>query len=379
MAKVLIVIPTFNECENIRQLVDSIFALKAELDVLVVDDNSPDHTGDVVRSLQQTYGEDRLHLIVRKSGKAGRGSACIEGFKFARDSGYSTTIEMDADLSHDPRDIARLLQELREGADVVVASKYLAESRMIGWPLKRRLLSMAANRYVRLMLRLPISDCTNGFRCYGPRALKLLPDFPIDGSGFTVIPQTTYLLARSGMHIVEIPSVCTNRRYGTSNLGLHEIIESFFGILSIRSRSLHRHTLQLCKFFVTGILNASFDLLLFALFVQVFHLPILAASILVTTIVLVNVFLMHKHWTFGNKEKKHASQGIKFALVYSASFILVNAITWVLAVPLKVWYILARLIAIATCAIWNYLWMHFHVFEAQIKPGASRVTDPHAL
>ena len=364
MANVLIVIPTFNECENIRLLVDSIFALGAEIDVLVVDDNSPDHTGDVVRSLQQTYGKDRLHLIVRTSGKAGRGSACMAGFKFARDSQYSTAIEMDADLSHDPRDIARFLQKLREGADVVVASKYLADSRMVGWPMKRRLLSLAANRYVRFLLRLPVSDCTNGFRCYGPKALKILPDFQIDGSGFTVIPQTTYLLTRCGMNIVEIPSVCTNRRHGVSNLGLHEIIESFFGILSIRSRSLHRHTLQLSKFFITGILNASFDLLLFALFVQIFHLPILVASILVTLIVLTSVFLMHKYWTFGNKEKKHVSQGFKFATVYAVSFVLVNAITWTLAVPLKVWYILARMVAIATCAIWNYLWMHFLVFEA---------------
>lgn len=363
MADVLIVIPTFNECKNIRLLVDSIFALKAEIDVLVVDDNSPDHTADVVRSLQQTYGEDRLHLIVRRSGKGGRGSACMEGFKFARDSGYKTAIEMDADLSHDPKDIARFLEKLREGADVVVASKYMTGSRMIGWPLKRRLLSLVANRYVRCILRLPVSDCTNGFRCYGSKALKILPDFQLDGSGFTVIPQTTYLLARCGMNIVEIPSVCTNRRHGVSNLGLHEIIESFFGILSIRSKSLHRHTLQLSKFFITGILNATFDLLLFALFVRVLQLPILAASVLVSVIVLINVFLMHKYWTFGNKEKKHVSQGAKFAMVYSASFVLVNVITWTLAVPLKVWYILARLVAIAVCAIWNYLWMHFHVFE----------------
>lgn len=363
MSDALIIIPTFNERENIGLLVDELFNLPLELHVLVVDDNSPDGTAKVVEEAQSRHGEDRLHLMVRTAGKAGRGSACMAGFSYARDKGYDVAIEMDADFSHDPKDIPRLLKKLDEGADVAIASKYLPESDIVGWPLSRYILSRGANIYVRMILRVPVSDYTNGFRCYGPRALKILPDLTIDGVGFTVIPQVTYKLSLAGMKLAEIPSVFTNRRRGRSNLGLNEIVESLFATLLIRSTKLHRHAMQVTKFLITGALNGIFDLLLLTFFIEVIKLPIIFAGPIVTAIVLVNVFIMNKYWTFQNPEKKHVSQGAKFVMVYAFSFVLVNLLTWVLAEPLHVWYILARIIAILTCAAWNYLWMHAAVFQ----------------
>ncbi|HLD07575.1 MAG TPA: glycosyltransferase family 2 protein [Candidatus Peribacterales bacterium] len=379
MQRVLVVVPTYNERENIESLLEEILSLPGNLHILVIDDASPDGTAQLVQNAQNLYGRDRLHLILRSGGKAGRGSACMEGFRFARAQGYGTALEMDADFSHDPKDIPRIFEKFQEGADVVIASKHLPGSRIIGWSLRRHFLSFAANLYARMVLPLPITDYTNGFRCYGPRALALLPDLPVSGSGFTVIPQTTYLLARAGMCLMEVPVTFKNRQRGSSNLGLHEIIESIFALLCIRSESLHRHVIQILKFGMTGIVNATLDLLLFAFFVQIASFPIVAAGPAVSVIVLTNVFFMNKYWTFRNGEKKHLSQGAKFLTVYAVSFVLVNALTWVLAVPLKLWYLLARAIAILICAVWNYLWLHFHVFTGQIKPGASRVTDPHAL
>jgi len=366
MPHVLIIVPTFNERENIDALLQGLFALPQSFDVLIVDDHSPDSTATRVQELKATYG-DRLCLIVRTEGKAGRGSACMAGFAYARDHGYDTAIEMDGDLSHDPNDIPRLLAELDRGADVAVASKYLPKSRIVGWPLSRYLLSRGANIYVNAVLRVGVSDYTNGFRCYGKRALAVLPDLTIDGVGFTVIPQVTYKLALAGMKIAEIPSVFTNRRHGRSNLGINEIIESLFATLLIRSTNLHRHALQVTKFLITGVVNACFDLLLFAFCIEILSFSIAITGPIVTLIVLVNVFLMNKYWTFRNTDRTHAKQGMKFIIVYTFSFILVNLITWVLAIPLQLWYILARAIAILSCAAWNYLWMHFHVFEGNAK------------
>jgi len=233
MSDVLIVIPTYNERENIGTLIDGIFSLSAGVDVLVVDDGSPDGTSDIVREKQQQIGEERLKLIVRTQGKAGRGSACMEGFKIALEKGYRAAIEMDADLSHDPKDIPRLIEKLDE-ADVVVASKYVRGGKVIGWEWYRKLLSWGANMYARLILRLPIHDYTNGYRCYGQRALKLIPDLKIEGTGFTVIPQMSFQLHQAGMTFAEIPITFTNRRKGKSNMSFKEMSESFVAILKIR-------------------------------------------------------------------------------------------------------------------------------------------------
>ena len=180
MDKALVVIPTFNERENIGTLLDRIFALESPPDVLVVDDNSPDGTADVVREKQEQYGNARLTLLVRREGKAGRGSACLHGFRMAREQGYTAAIEMDSDLSHDPADIPRLLAGLKD-ADVVIGSKYVPGGRVEGWEWYRKYLSRGANIYAGLILKMPIHDYTNGFRCYGPRALAILPELTIDG------------------------------------------------------------------------------------------------------------------------------------------------------------------------------------------------------
>ncbi len=233
MSDILIVVPTYNERENIGTLIDDIATQPSTVDILVIDDGSPDGTADIVREKQKHIGEERLKLVVRAEGKAGRGSACLYGFRYALDHGYRAAIEMDADLSHNPADIPRFIERL-DDADVIVGSKYVRGGKVIGWGWYRTLLSRGANLYARMILRLPIHDYTNGYRCYGPRALRLIPHLPIDGTGFTVIPQMSFFLHRAGLKFVEIPITFTNRRRGTSNMSLKEVTESFLTVLKLR-------------------------------------------------------------------------------------------------------------------------------------------------
>jgi dolichol-phosphate mannosyltransferase len=362
MAEILVIVPTFNERGNIGVLLERIFALPLPLHVLVVDDGSPDGTAEVVRIVQRKVGTDRLFLRERRGGKAGRGSACLEGFAFARERGYQAVIEMDADLSHDPRDIPRFLEAL-QGADVVIGSKYCPGGRVEGWEWYRRCLSRMANLYAHLILQMSVRDYTNGYRCYSTRAIALLPNLPIEGSGFTVIPQMSYLLERAGMRLREIPIVFTNRRAGTSNMSLREIMESARAILRLRSRTLDLHLSQFLKFGTVGVSAALLDLSLLTVAVEVLKLPLLSAIILADGITVTYVFLLNKWWTFRDERPRYVSQYVSFLLVYASSFLLGVSLTWILAVVVGLWYVLAKILAIPLCAVWNYCWLHFRVFS----------------
>ena len=274
--KVLVVIPTFNESKNIATLVDGIVEHAPGVDVLVVDDDSPDGTADVVRESQKKHGEAKVKLMLRTEGKAGRGSAVLAGFDEARANGYDAAMEIDADLSHDPKDIPRLIEKLPE-ADVVIGSNYVKGGKIEGLGWHRVLLSKIANFYTHSVLRLPIRDYTNGFRLYGPNALQAIPELHIDGVGFTVIPQMSFELHKKGMTFAEVPIVFVNRRHGVSNMGPNEILESFFAILKIRSVSLYTHTKQALKFSTTGVMNAIVDLSTLALCVEALQIPLRAS------------------------------------------------------------------------------------------------------
>ena len=364
MQKVLVVIPTFNERENIGLLIDRIFAQSAPVEVLVVDDASPDGTAEIVKEKQKTFGIERLHLLVRNEGKGGRGSAALQGFAIAREKGFEAAIEMDADLSHDPSDIPRFLEKLSD-ADVVIGSKYVPGGKVVGWEWYRTFLSRTANFYAHLILQLPIRDYTNGYRCYGPRALQILPELSIDGKGFTVIPQMSYQLAKKGMRLTEIPIVFTNRRRGTSNMSIREMTESFVAILRIRSHDVALHFGQLVKFATTGFTNSFIDFGILAFCVEILKWPLLPSNVLSTGIAITNAFFMNKRWTFKNVEERHTAQYVQFLLVYGSCFLLAQGALWFFAVYLGFWYIPVKIGIIPAAALWNYLWMHFHVFRSR--------------
>jgi len=227
----LIIVPSYNERDNIAALIDAVLGQSPDIDMLVVDDNSPDGTSPLVQELVPKHG-GRLQLLSRK-GKGGRGSAVMAGFCIGLEKGYQLLFEMDADFSHKPDEIPLFLEKIKQ-YDFVVGSRYLPGSEIHDWSWKRTFFSRWANRYARLVLRIPLSDYTNGFRCYRRATIEALDLGAIDAKGYVVLSEVAYQLHRKGFSLGEVPTIFVNRRRGISNLSSHEIKEAFFSVLRIR-------------------------------------------------------------------------------------------------------------------------------------------------
>ncbi len=230
MADTLVIIPTFNEAENIAELVSRLTSLYPNVDVLVVDDGSPDGTAARVEAVAKT---DPRVLLIKRSGKGGRGSAVLAGFRYGLERDYQSFIEMDADFSHKPEEIVLMIEKIKE-CYMVVGSRYLPGSEIHECGVKRTVFSYLANKFARLMLGIPISDYTNGFRYYRRRAIESLALDRIDAKGYVVLSEVAMQLHCRKMRIGEVPTVFVNRRRGISNLTSKEIKEAFQSILRIK-------------------------------------------------------------------------------------------------------------------------------------------------
>ncbi|UCH77367.1 MAG: polyprenol monophosphomannose synthase [Candidatus Coatesbacteria bacterium] len=229
----LVVIPTYNERENVGSLCETLLARPEHVDVLVVDDNSPDGTAAAAEAVAARYG-GRMHILLRE-GKGGRGGAVLAGFAWGLEREYRYFFEMDADFSHRPEEIP-LFREAVGGADVVVGSRYLADSRILNWPWARSFFSRWANRYARFFLRIPITDYTNGYRCYRRQAVAALDVDAIRTSGYIVLSEVAYQLYLRGFRFAEVPTVFVNRRRGESNLSPKEILSALVSVIRLRWR-----------------------------------------------------------------------------------------------------------------------------------------------
>ncbi|MBD5326230.1 MAG: polyprenol monophosphomannose synthase [Bacteroides sp.] len=239
MSKKLIIIPTYNEKENIDAMVRTVMALPFAPDLLVIDDNSPDGTADLVRGLQQEFSS-RLHMINR-AGKLGLGTAYIAGFKWALANGYDVIFEMDCDFSHNPADTVRLLQEVEEnGSDVAVGSRYKSGVNVVNWPMGRVLMSYFASKYVRLVTGIPVADTTAGFVCYKADVLRAIDLDNIRFKGYAFQIEMKFTAHQLGFRVGEVPIVFTNRVLGTSKMSSGIFGEAFFGVLSMKLRSLFK-------------------------------------------------------------------------------------------------------------------------------------------
>lgn len=233
--KKLVIIPTYNEKENIEAIINAVFGMHDDFHILVVDDSSPDGTADIVQNLQQKY-PGFLHLTVRRV-KDGLGKAYIHGFKWAIDKGYDYIFEMDADFSHNPNDLPKLYEACKS-ADMAVGSRYSQGVNVVNWPMGRVLLSYFASRYVRFVLGIPVYDTTAGFVCFKRETLQKigLDKIKLKGYGFQV--EMKYRVFKKGMKIVEVPIIFTNRLLGESKMNGGIIGEAIFGILQLRWKSL---------------------------------------------------------------------------------------------------------------------------------------------
>lgn len=224
----LVIIPTYNEKENIELLLEAIFSLPVDFNVLIVDDSSPDGTATIVRHLQTTY-PDRIHLLERP-GKQGLGTAYIAGFRFAIAQGYEYIFEMDADFSHNPKDLVRLYEACaREGYDVAIGSRYVTGVNVVNWPIRRVLVSYFASYYVRFITGMPFKDATAGFKCYRRKVLEAIDPDRVQFVGYAFQISMKYNAWMYGFSIVEVPIIFTDRTRGVSKMFSKNLLGSFWG------------------------------------------------------------------------------------------------------------------------------------------------------
>ena len=234
----LVIIPTYNERENIAAMVAKVFSLEGYFHLLVIDDGSPDGTAEIVRTLQRTYPE-RLFLIER-SGKLGLGTAYIAGFKWALAHDYDAVFEMDCDFSHNPNDLLRLTQAMEEGADIAVGSRYVTGVNVVNWPLSRLLISYFASKYVRLITRMPVNDATAGFVGYRREVLQNIDLDKVEMVGYGFQIEMKYTAWRLGFTIREVSIIFVDRVAGSSKMSSGIFGEAFFGVLKLPFRRIKR-------------------------------------------------------------------------------------------------------------------------------------------
>ncbi|MGE0019245.1 MAG: polyprenol monophosphomannose synthase [Draconibacterium sp.] len=228
----LVIIPTYNERENIEKMVRKVFSLSVPFELLIVEDNSPDGTAGIVRDLQKKYPE-KLHMLERK-GKLGLGTAYIAGFKWAIEHDFEVIFEMDCDFSHNPDDLERLYEAVKRGADVAIGSRYISGINVVNWPLGRVLMSYFASLYVRLVTGMKIMDTTAGFKCYKKKVLQTINFDEIKSKGYGFQIEMKFTAWKHGFYIVEVPIVFTDRKEGTSKMSGGIFNEALWGVLKMK-------------------------------------------------------------------------------------------------------------------------------------------------
>ena len=239
MSDTVIIIPTYNEKENIERMIRALLALEHQFDVLVVDDSSPDGTAELVKGMMKVYPE-RVYLIERK-GKLGLGTAYIAGFRWALEREYEYIFEMDADFSHDPNDVPRLYEACADwGYDLSVGSRYVTGVNVVNWPMGRVLMSYFASKYVRFITRLPVHDTTAGFNCYRRKVLETMELDNIRFKGYAFQIEMKFTTHMCGFSICEVPVIFVNRVLGTSKMSGGIFGEALFGVIKLKVGSWFR-------------------------------------------------------------------------------------------------------------------------------------------
>ena len=234
----LVIIPTYNEKENIEKIIRKVFSLAFAFEVLIIDDGSPDGTAEIVKKLQLEF-PDQLHLEQR-SGKLGLGTAYIHGFKWALSKNYAYIFEMDADFSHNPEDLIRLRVACENGADLAIGSRYVKGVNVVNWPMGRVLMSYFASMYVRWITRISIQDATAGFKCYRSMVLETIPMDKIKFVGYAFQIEMKFTAIKYGFNVVEVPIIFTDRTEGTSKMSTKIFREAFLGVIQMKINSWFR-------------------------------------------------------------------------------------------------------------------------------------------
>ncbi len=239
MSERLVIIPTYNEKENIEKIIRKVFSLEKEFDILIIEDNSPDGTADIVKRLLKEF-PDRLFIEERK-GKLGLGTAYIHGFRWALKRDYQYVCEMDADFSHNPDDLLRLYDACKNGADVAIGSRYIKGVNVVNWPMSRVLLSYFASKYVKIVTGLKIADSTAGFVCYTRKVLETIRLDKIKFVGYAFQIEMKYTASKLGFNIVEVPIIFTDRTEGVSKMNQGIFKEAAIGVIKLRFKKIRKN------------------------------------------------------------------------------------------------------------------------------------------
>ncbi|MBN2214604.1 MAG: polyprenol monophosphomannose synthase [Bacteroidales bacterium] len=239
MSESLVIIPTYNEKENIERLIRYIFSLSVKFDVLIIDDGSPDKTSEIIKTLQNTEFKDKLYLIQR-SGKMGLGTAYITGFKWALERHYQYIFEMDADFSHNPDDLLKLYDACKNGADMSIGSRYKSGVNVVNWPMGRVLMSYFASKYVRFVTGMKIYDTTAGFKCYSRKVLESINLDKIRFKGYAFQIEMKFTAWKMGFNIEEVPIIFTERKEGTSKMSGGIFSEALWGVIKMKLSSFFK-------------------------------------------------------------------------------------------------------------------------------------------
>ena len=234
----IVIIPTYNEKENIERIIRKVFSLDGGYEILIIDDGSPDGTAAIVKSLQKEFPY-RLNIIER-AGKLGLGTAYITGFKWALSQGYDYIFEMDADFSHDPDDLPRLLEACKDGEGVAIGSRYCDGISVVNWPIGRIIMSYYASVYVRTVLRMKVFDCTAGYKCYSRRVLEAIDLDKVEMKGYGFQIEMKYTAWKLGFPIREVPVIFVNRKAGSSKMSGSIFGEAFWGVIKLRFRKINK-------------------------------------------------------------------------------------------------------------------------------------------
>ncbi|WP_407944240.1 polyprenol monophosphomannose synthase [Marinifilum fragile] len=235
MTNRLVIIPTYNEKENIESIVRKVFSLEKAFDILIIEDNSPDGTATIVKNLQKEFSQ--LHMIERK-GKLGLGTAYIAGFKWALENNYEYVFEMDADFSHNPEDLVRLYEACaNQGGDMAIGSRYVSGVNVVNWPMGRVLMSYFASKYVRIVTGMKIHDATAGFKCYTRKVLETINLDKIRFKGYAFQIEMKFTTWKFGFNIIEVPIIFTDRTQGTSKMSGGIFNEAVWGVIKMKLRS----------------------------------------------------------------------------------------------------------------------------------------------
>lgn len=350
MIKTIVLIPTYNEKKNISKIISAVFKFNPKVHILVIDDSSPDGTGDIVKKMISKYPR-QLHLMTRLK-KEGLGKAYVAGFRWALQRKYHFIVSMDADFSHDPKYLPTMLSvATKEDTDIVIGSRYIRGGGILGWDWKRLLNSRGANFATRLMLGLKSKDVTAGYKVYDSRFLKKLSLNNLVASGYAFQVEMIYLAKEKGAKVVEVPIIFADRRVGESKIS-GELVRSMKIVwrLFIRRRVVG----QAIKFMGIGLLNTFVDGgILFAL-VTFADLDKIIARIISSTTALISSYILNRIWTFKSKNRAVAAQFVSFAIINGLGLAWNNLLYGLMVNKMHIYYLLAMIIATAIVFMWNF-------------------------